>query len=232
MRPIEKGAWPINESGQPKPYKPASTAKLDLETAIGSYCSYCEEFQSSLAVEHVISKDQNAKLAYEWPNFLLACSRCNGADNKWNRSVDLEAIDFPHLDNTFLSISYSTGGQVQANHKLEGTNAFEKATRLIELIGLNKSPGRPKHHPNDTRWKTRMERWEFINGIVSEYEKRPYSPQKIGALAAIIGHFSIWYTLFAAHPEVRKALIDAFKGTANDCFDAANNYQPIARSRA
>jgi hypothetical protein len=31
---------------------------------------------------------------------------------------------------------------------------------------------------------------------------------------------------------LEQALIDAFKGTARDCFDGSNQYRPIARPRA
>ena len=39
---------------------------------------------------------------------------------------------------------------------------------------------------------------------------------------------SIWFTVFKDHPEVRKELIDKFPGTAKDCFDPNNGYEPIA----
>jgi uncharacterized protein (TIGR02646 family) len=232
MRPVQKGPWPIDPSGQPKQYKPSSSAKLDLEAKIGPYCSYCEESQSSLAVEHVVSQDQASDLKHNWHNLLLSCSRCNGSDNKWNRAVDLEEMYFPHLDNTYLALCYTKGGVVTVQPALSGTSEFDKADRLLRLVGLDKSPGHPQHHPNDTRWKTRMERWEFIEGILAAYETNHASPDKIGKLAAVIGYFSIWYTLFAGHPEVLQALIAAFEGTAIDCFDGGNNYAPIARKRA
>lgn len=40
--------------------------------------------------------------------------------------------------------------------------------------------------------------------------------------------WSIWFTVFKDHPEVRKELIDKFPGTAKDCFDPNNGYEPIA----
>ena len=36
------------------------------------------------------------------------------------------------------------------------------------------------------------------------------------------------YLGLANHPEVRKELIDKFPGTAKDCFDPNNGYEPIA----
>lgn len=44
------------------------------------------------------------------------------------------------------------------------------------------------------------------------------------------GCWSIWFTVFKGHDEVRKALIENFPGTAASCFDAQNHFEPIYRN--
>lgn len=39
-------------------------------------------------------------------------------------------------------------------------------------------------------------------------------------LAPATGFFSVWMTVFSQHPEMRRGFINAFPGTAPDCFDA------------
>ena len=106
MRPVTKNPWP-RENGLPKTYRPHTIAKGDLEVNLGTYCSYCEVYSSDLEVEHIISQDQDNTLVYSWDNFLLACGRCNGRDNKTNRPVALGLVHLPHRNNTFLSFLYS-----------------------------------------------------------------------------------------------------------------------------
>lgn len=46
--------------------------------------------------------------------------------------------------------------------------------------------------------------------------------------ATCIGFFSIWMMVFEGEIIVRKALIDGFKGTSQECFDIHTN--PILRN--
>jgi hypothetical protein len=39
-------------------------------------------------------------------------------------------------------------------------------------------------------------------------------------LAAALGFFSIWITVFADDPGLKEAFVQRFAGTAADCFDA------------
>lgn len=102
MRSVEKGPSP-----QPE-YKPYQTAKRDLFTAIGGYCSYCERnIEHMGAVEHVQPKSAVPALAAKWENFLLGCVNCNSTKgstviNDSNRS----AYVFPDTDDTFALIEY------------------------------------------------------------------------------------------------------------------------------
>lgn len=232
MRPVQKPAWPADASGNPKSYKPHTGAKPDLEDSIGSYCSYCEEFQSSLQVEHVISVDQDDRLEHHWDNFLLACGRCNGRDNKSNKHVDFSLLHFPHRDNTLLSLRYREGGLVEVNPELNETEK-PKAKALLKLVGLDKYPGNPDYPtllPGETRWKTRKEQWEFALRKLAQYESGDLELNLVVEFAQQRGYFSVWFAVFESHPEVRAALIKGFKGTPMNCFDASNSYRPVPRT--
>jgi hypothetical protein len=58
------------------------------------------------------------------------------------------------------------------------------------------------------------------------------SAVEVAEFASQKGFFSVWYSVFSAHADVKLALIDIFIGTAGNCFDPANDYQPIPRNLA
>jgi hypothetical protein len=55
------------------------SARLDMISALGQYCSFCEMpvGDSSLAIEHMLPKSAFLNLAVLTANFLLACPVCN-----------------------------------------------------------------------------------------------------------------------------------------------------------
>ena len=231
MRPITKKAWPI-ENGLSKLYKPHTLAKIDLETNLGNYCCYCEVFSSDLEVEHVVSQNQDITLVNNWDNFLLACGRCNGRDNKTNKPVVLGSVHLPHRNNTFLSFLYKDGGYVIVNPKLSG-HSKDNAENLLNLVGLDKIPGNPKYpklNPNDTRWKHRRIAWEYAKRKLQDYESGILSASDIVEFALQRGFFSVWFSVYENHTPVKKLLVELFEGTAKDCFDAVNGYLPINRN--
>lgn len=100
MRPVEK--WNVGDpdgaSGQiNQSYIPHGSAASVLIRNLGSFCSYCEVFASNPQIEHVVPVSQDRSKQHEWANFLLACSRCNGADNKGSKPVVVEELYLPHL---------------------------------------------------------------------------------------------------------------------------------------
>ncbi|TLU82390.1 MAG: hypothetical protein FDX21_07750 [Chlorobium sp.] len=231
MRPVIKLDWP-QENGSQKSYRPHTKANNDLEENLGPYCSYCEVFSSDLEVEHVISQDQDATLAHDWNNFLLACGRCNGKCGKSNKHVDFTTIHFPHLNNTFLSFSYKEGGLITVNPALTGISRTH-AENMLNLIGLDKYPGNAKYptlNQNDSRWKHRRIAWEWAKRYLPEYEADNLTAKQIVDFATQRGFFSVWYTVFANHPPVKQLLIRSFAGTATNCFDSTNSYQPVPRN--
>jgi len=231
MRPVLKSAWP-QDNGANKSYKPHTIAKPDLESNLHTFCSYCEVFSSDLEVEHVISQNQDSTLANDWNNFLLACGCCNGRGNKSNQFVDLATMHFPHRNNTLLSFIYKEGGLVEVNPALPG-KSFDNAQRTLKLVGLDKylgNPGYPKLNPNDTRWSHRRRAWENAKKYLPFYESGNLTAKQIADFAIERGFFSVWFTVFEAHPDVKKCLIDSFVGTHQNSFDSANGYQPICRN--
>lgn len=58
-------------------------SRADLISNIGEYCSYCEmPLGASLAVEHMLPRNEFPESALEWANFLLACSPCNSVKGR------------------------------------------------------------------------------------------------------------------------------------------------------
>jgi uncharacterized protein (TIGR02646 family) len=234
MRPVEKSEWPMGGNGAPKRYSPHTLAREDLESNLGFYCSYCEVFSSDLEVEHVISQHQDNGLIHDWNNFLLACGRCNGSDNKSNNPVDLETMHFPHRNNTLLSFVYLEGGLIRVNPSLAGAS-LHHAENMLNLVKLDKAPGNPKYprlNPNDTRWRHRRIAWENAKKYLPSYEAGDITASQIVDFALQRGFFSIWFSVFSNHPEVKDELIRRFQGTDPACFDAALGFHPIHRNPA
>lgn len=238
MRPVQKFlvGTQISVEGQlqivSKTYSPYQRAKKPLLENLGDYCSYCEVHNSNqrdLHVEHVQPKglQQYADLETEWSNFLLACSTCNGTDNKGDRNVVLSDIHLPHLNNTFLSLQYLPGGVIRVNPSISAVSR-QHAQALIQLIGLDKKPS--ECAPSDNRWRKRYDAWNKARRYLSKYNEGKADIDTIIDLAKAEGLWSIWFTVFDGCNEVRKALIESFPGTAACCFDDANNYTPINRN--
>ena len=134
----------------------------------------------------------------------------------------------PHLNNTFLSFEYLPGGAIRVNQKLTDNSKIH-AENLLKLVGLWK--GKKDSLPSDNRWKIRLESWNLALRYLVKYKN-----DKINNFDSVLdlvktgGMWSIWFTVFKDHDEVRKALIDEFPGTAKECFDPDNHYEPIERN--
>lgn len=216
-------------------YDDYHNAKPALIHNLGMYCSYCEEAYHQprdLHVEHVQPKGYEeggvkiyAHLEKKWSNFLLSCATCNGSDNKDTKNVILSKCHLPHRNNTFKSLIYKPGGVVEVNPLLTG-DAKINARQLLDLVGLGKSPEASR--PGDTRCRKRTKDWELACKYKAKYDAGKTSIDTIVDLVTNRGGWSIWFTVFYGHDEVRKALLD-FPGTAKKYFDAANHYEPLDR---
>lgn len=241
MRPIAKGKVGENinlEEGITHTiqdeYIPYGKARPILVANIGGYCSYCEEAflnASNLQTEHIQPKGLEvsgvkpyAHLATKWENFLLGCPTCNGKGNKGSKDVVLDEIHLPHRNNTYLSLVYKEAGVVIPNPSLSG-KSLANAEALIELVGLGKEDS-----DTDGRCGMRRDTWKKAVEYLDDYENGELKLRHLLDYIKVVGYWSIWFTVFRGHDELRKALIDEFPGTAKDCFDVNNHYEPICRN--
>ena len=212
-------------------------SKNALVYNLDMYCSYCEcafHYISDLHVEHVqpINYIENGVKPYKqletkWSNFLLSCSTCNGRANKGCKNVIFSECHLPHINNTFISLVYKSGGLVEVNPKLTG-DSYEHAKNLLELVGLDKTP--INSTPGDTRWRKRKNDWDLACKYRNKYDSKKITEEFIIDIIKQRGGWSIWFTVFKGCDDIRKLLIERFDGTAKDCFDPENNYEPINRN--
>ena len=244
MRPLEKwtaGTVTTLDGARftiPATFVDYHDAKPILCNNFGRCCSYCETAyneERDLAVEHIQPKRYKAAagryvyahLENEWSNFLISCDTCNGADNKDTKDVAYGQCHLPHLNNTYLSLCYHAGGVVTVNPSLTGQSQ-QNAARLLSLVGLDKSPATSSK--GDTRWPTRRRNWDLANRYLAKYLAGKTDVDTIIDLVEGRGGWSIWFTVFSGHDDVRRALVNRFPGTASNCFDAVNHYEPIPRN--
>ncbi len=235
MRPIVRGDCPQNGQGNDIQFNQYKNARGELLSRLGEYCSYCEmELDTSLAVEHIRPKKppgaaiEIAARVSDWHNFLLACTNCNST--KSNKEVVLDEYLWPDRDNTYLAIKYSEGGLVDPADYLPP--ALEtKAEETIKLTGLDKKPG-ANAAASDRRWNNRREAWDKAVRAKSRLARNNTQDFKDQILDTAVdkGYWSIWMTVFSDDADMLQRLITSFSGTCGQCFDANNNYEPIART--
>ncbi|EFC90929.1 MULTISPECIES: HNH endonuclease [Dethiosulfovibrio] len=239
MRPVVRGKRP-KEKGKPIELKKYGYARGHLIQRIGEYCSYCEtKLNTSLAVEHVLpkkatetSEEEGKRRELDWDNLLLACTNCNST--KSNQEVSREKCLWPDRDNTFMAIEYSEGGLVSPNQDMP-LNIIEKAEKLIQLVGLDKTPSDEpiyRWEASDRRWLHRKETWDMATRKRDQLKKIEPSNDEtfrniIVDLAKSNGRWSIWMTVFQNDEDMCRRLIDGFNGTCKGCFD--DNMKPIHR---
>lgn len=227
MRPVVRGPNPTGTT-----HDPYNDARPYLKDCIGSYCSYCERrIRHALEVEHLKPKDLYDGLKGEWDNFLLACKNCNAT--KGAEDVDFERLFFPDRDNTFAAFRYTKDGYVEPAGHLNGTQC-QIANDTLRLTGLNKKIRRTQDVETrevtidriDDRNQARLEARRALN----RHQKNPTPELKASAvdLARQTGFFSIWMDVFADHPDMQRRFIDAFPGTAADCFDLDADPIPVS----
>lgn len=232
MRPVNKVPWP-QERGANKNYSPYGEAKDDLVENLGRYCSFCGEigYYSALDVEHVQAKnyEENGVKIYEhlkedWTNFLLGCKNCNPIKGK--KKVETDTHTLPHVENTFMRFAYSEGGMVSVSNGLSPANRL-KAVNTLNLVGLDRRPGKPNYSSKDKRWLRRMEVWFMAERYLDRFNNGLTDLDDLITIAKLSGFWSVWMTVFEGVSEVRQRLIKDFPGTCANCFDHAGN--PIER---
>jgi len=245
MRPINKGPQPIDIHGNPinpTDYKEWRKALIDR---IGYYCVYCNQpLSHSLQVEHVIPKSPPAGYKpgdpIAWNNMLLACGPCNNA--KGNTPINSTTYYLPEEHNTHLpfKIAVLSGNEHAIVSERAGIlpNQITKAQSTISLLELANVDKRDAIV--DIRSMRRRDAEAAVIAYKLQYDLAKQSPTFIEAIAAVgvakqakvTGFFSLWYEAFSNEVEVMRRLVDntTIKGTAVNCFDAANNFIPVPRN--
>jgi len=214
---------PVTRIAAPKTYMKYQDAIGDLENCFGCYCSYCERrFPACLAVEHVSPKSLDLARETDWTNFLLGCVNCNLS--KGAKPTNDQDFLWPDKDNTLMAIEYSAGGLVEASSNLD-PEVKTKAVRLIELVGLDRHPGQPlakQPTDRDKRYVEREEKWKLAQlkrDALTRNNNNDFREALVD-LAKESGFFGIWMAAFHDDSDMRRRLVDAYAGTARDCFEA------------
>lgn len=213
---------PVTRIAAPRTYLKYQEAISDLEECFGCYCSYCERrFPACLAVEHVSPKSLDPARETDWANFLLGCVNCNSSKG----AIPTNDQDFlwPDKDNTLRAIEYKAGGLVEASSTIV-PEIKAKAAGLIELVGLDRHPGQPptkQPTDRDKRYVEREEKWklaELKRDALTRNNNNDFREALVD-LAKESGFFSIWMAAFHDDSDMRSRLVDAYAGTAKDCFE-------------
>lgn len=246
MRPLDKGLTPI-VNGVPKTVTEYGAWRLYLIDRIGYYCAYCNmPLSEQLQVEHVVAKvpapGAPAGSLLDWQNMLLSCGVCNRAKSNQTSNTTLHYL--PESHNTHLPFEVTThltepDVSIVVSRK-QGLNSAQtsKAKRTIKLFALDVFDKRDK--VVDIRWLKRNEAIIMVNLMYKSYLEAKKSPTYIAKdlansmayAAKVTGFFSLWYEKFINEPELMEALTNnsIIKGTATNCFDAANGFKPINRN--
>ncbi|EKP0279724.1 hypothetical protein JGK46_003629 [Aeromonas bestiarum] len=206
MRPINKSFFKGNKAS----YNPYGSAKDDLITAIGSYCTFCERnaYSSALDVEHIKDKHTHPLRSLLWRNFVLGCKNCNPI--KGNQQI--LNMYFPTVHDTFHIISYSplTGAAYVNTAVCTTPQTVSMAQGLIELVGLDRTPGHPRYSMKDKRWSERQDTFLFAQKYFSKYLDGDIELDTLIDFAKLKGYWSIWMEVCKTDAVVIGELIDKF----------------------
>ncbi|MDR2115689.1 MAG: HNH endonuclease [Planctomycetaceae bacterium] len=215
MRPVNRGQQP--EKLVITKYQDALP---DLSERFGRYCSYCEmQLSASLAVEHIMPKSKHPDLELKWENYLLSCVHCNSI--KGNKDINVSDYFFPDRDNTFAIFDYSQKG-IAVSNSLNPQDS-EKAQKTLQLTGLDRLNENEKRFIDFTmKWNIALRSRKRLNNNLSNVD----IIESTIDLAKESGHFSIWMTVFADNPDMKRRFIEAFPGTETRWFDENGNSKP------
>lgn len=216
MRPVERGSAPAGLAT----YEEMSSPLLKR---LGRYCSYCEySVPHAPHVEHIVPKKAYPSWRNRWDNLLVSCTYCNSRKgSKKPTPADIDNYLWPTRDNTTRAFLYTNiVPEVNASLTPPLQNQAALLRGLVKLGALD-----------DDRAKTRAEvfvRAQYYFSKMSHAPDVALLRETIVDLAVATGFFSIWIEVFATDVDTRRALIKAFLGTAQDCFDPVTT-APVAR---
>jgi uncharacterized protein (TIGR02646 family) len=223
MRPVQRGSIPINsKTNQKVSFSKYQDAKQSIVERIGHYCCYCEKPVTNVRdVEHILPKQHYPRLQNIWHNFLISCRVCN--DIKGRSLIRRKNFYWADVDNTFRIFEYHPlSADIEVNSLLSDPEKTI-AQNTLDLVGLDRKPGHPKHKPNsaDWRWKERLVAVGIAQEAFSDLQKNDTLEMRkqIVRTAQGIGFFSVWMTVFKDDHDMLQRFIAAFPGTSGDCFD-------------
>lgn len=205
-------------------YPDYQDAKPVLASAMGPYCSYCETKATGvdLQVEHIQPKglplghekeqvQERYSRKTSWNNFLLACGRCNGPDNKGIQDpVERNAL-LPDRHDTLNAFVYTDDGRVSVKDGLDEVTR-QMAEESIRIFGLNKILGDANWREGDARFANRKQAFVLVS--------RHFLATQVDTLWQSVfdafkphGHFSILYQETEGNEAFRQALNAAWPGT-------------------
>lgn len=232
MRPVVVGNVPNDENGSPKTYAEYTDALEDLIDTLGPYCSYCGcKLSHLLEVEHVQPKTHFPGLRLSWNNFLISCKYCNTVKSD-RPTDDLGNYIWPHRDNPMMFVDWKPDREVLPKPALD-PGSLARTLRSLELTGLDRHPQSPTARPTrkDRRWRCWRDIWATAKFAKEQVEMSPSVTQQIVTLTAVAakesGGFPIWMAVFEDYPEIKTAIVNAYRGTCTDCFENGN---PIPRN--
>lgn len=243
MRPLDKGLCPIDPAtGLDKTVNDYDQWRTDLIDRIGYYCAYCNiPLSHSLQVEHVVPKNpmpgHPAGSLLGWDNMLLACGPCNGPNAKGNKPFNRTLYYTPEDHNPLFAFqiiahsSLSNAAIIAPQSSLTDAQT-KKANDTINLFKWKQVDSRPD--VVDIRWRRRFDTKVLVEISYQLYQEiKLHSPtlenlaaKNIAIQAKQAGFFLLWFSAFAAEPQVMEKLIDPtiIPGTAQNCFDAHNGF--------
>ncbi len=158
-----------------------------------------------------------------WDNYLLGCVNCNGT--KTNKDVLLDQIFLVDRDNTFHAFTYTPDGKVKPSEGLSDEHR-QLALDTLALTGLEKPINEVYDENGELVYLDRVSQrrltWLLAKSSKDDLETSPTEGMRRQIIRTAItrGFFSIWMTVFEDDPVMRQMFINAFPGTAPECFDA------------
>lgn len=180
------------------------------------------------AVEHVSPKQRDRERERDWGNLLLACAYCNARKGSNPKPSLLGDYCWPDRDNTFRAFVYRESGEVEVNRALPDA-AQALAMRTCTLVRLNKRPREGESlDAGDPRWQKRIRVWGIACDLRDDLAERdtPRVRERVVKVAYEMGCWSIWMTVFASDPDMRRRLIAALPGTSRGCFSEVGEALP------
>lgn len=215
MRPVTRGAPPDAATWE--------AMSPQLQQRLGRYCSYCEfPVRHTPHVEHIVPKERFPAWRDRWDNLVVACSHCNSRKGSARPTPDsVDAHLWPTRDNTALAFDYAHVFPRVAPALAPALQPMAARTRgLLRLA-----------EPNDPRARERTEVYLLAQRYASKLATAPDPAllrDAIVDLAVARGFFSVWMHLFEGDAALRRRLIEAFPGTARDCYEPEST-APVPR---